>query len=138
MKPLTLPGKPESLERVTTYVLTVGRAAGLDSQKMYRLRLAIDEIATNIVVHGYAEAGIEGNLRIWACDTAQQLIVYIEDQGLSYDPHQFLETARRGLPPQKRPSEAGFGIYLALSSVDHFHYETKEGCNRSIFVINKI
>ncbi len=39
------------------------------------LRLAVDEIATNIVVHGYAEAGLSGSVRVAAENLGDRLRV---------------------------------------------------------------
>ena len=57
---ITVPGTIESLDAIAKYIISVAAAAGLDKKASYKLRLAIDEIATNIIIHGYHEAGKEG------------------------------------------------------------------------------
>jgi anti-sigma regulatory factor (Ser/Thr protein kinase) len=66
MPTLTLPGTLDSLEPIADLVLEQARAAGLDQKATYQLRLAVDEIATNIVVHGYLEHGRQGEIAVTA------------------------------------------------------------------------
>jgi serine/threonine-protein kinase RsbW len=61
MERLQVPGTVDSLAAISTYVVGAAAAAGLDKQAAYGLRLAVDEIATNAIVHGYQKAGQSGN-----------------------------------------------------------------------------
>ena len=49
MKPLIVPGTLASIRAIGKYVLQAAAEAGLESRAAYRLRLAVDEIATNAV-----------------------------------------------------------------------------------------
>ena len=62
LPPLSVPAKLESLSKVGEYVLKAAEAANLDKKAAYHLRLAVDEMATNAIVHGYEKANLEGNL----------------------------------------------------------------------------
>ncbi|MGA9380780.1 MAG: ATP-binding protein, partial [Phormidium sp.] len=53
MEQLTVPGTLDSLSKISDYVLSAASAAGLDKKASYKLRLAVDEIATNVIVYGY-------------------------------------------------------------------------------------
>ena len=53
MDVLTLPGNFDALSPIRDYVKAAANAAGLDHTATYNLLLAVDEIATNVVVHGY-------------------------------------------------------------------------------------
>ena len=64
MEDLSVPGTLDSLAVIREYVKAAADEAGLDGRRAYRLQLAVDEIATNIVNHGYSEAGITGSVRI--------------------------------------------------------------------------
>ena len=79
MNALTLPGTTESLLQVTRYVLDAAAQARLDERTTYHLRLAVDEIATNIVTHGYAEAGLTGSLTISTAVNERELTIYLDD-----------------------------------------------------------
>ena len=62
MKPLRLPATLDSLEQLGEYVIAATAEAELDAKAAYGLRLAVDEIATNIITHGYEEAGKTGEV----------------------------------------------------------------------------
>lgn len=64
MEPLIVSGTLDSLGAIAQYVMAAAAAAGLDKKTSYNLRLAVDEIATNIVTHGYEEAAREGVLAL--------------------------------------------------------------------------
>lgn len=54
--------------------------ANLDQKAAYRLRLAVDEIATNIIVHGYEEAGIDDDVTLITAMNDQTLTITIKDE----------------------------------------------------------
>ncbi|MCA9995397.1 MAG: ATP-binding protein [Anaerolineales bacterium] len=136
MKALTVPGEPEYLGDVVAYVLAAAEMAQLDDRAAYRLRLAVDEIATNVVTHGFVEAGREGWLRITAVSTPTQLKIYLDDTAAPYDPTQCPHPANLNASPDDR-HPGGLGIYLALGGVDNFRYERRNGWNRSTFIAHR-
>jgi anti-sigma regulatory factor (Ser/Thr protein kinase) len=139
MESLTVPGILDSLDAIAKYVIAVAAAAGLDKKASYKLRLAVDEIATNIIVHGYQEAGREGLLDLQADINEHALTILVEDTGLAFDPSEkvFLEEGALDQPLEVRPM-GGLGIYLAFQGVDKFVYEKAGTRNRNIFVVNRI
>jgi anti-sigma regulatory factor (Ser/Thr protein kinase) len=135
LEPLSLPGKPENISQIMDFVTWLAAAAGLDEAAIYRLSLAVDEIATNIVVHGYGDSGRFGNLTIWA-DVGERLKIYLEDTGEPFDPRQAPQPQNLDQPLEER-GDGGLGIYLALWGVDDFSYERVGDANRSIFVMER-
>lgn len=136
LEPQTLPGEPEYLSQVMDYAVWAGTAFGLDEAAVYRLSLAVDEIATNVVLHGYQDAGREGDLVFWSETTAKQLFFFLEDTGQPFDPRQVPRPRDLDLPLEER-RDGGLGIFLALWGVDDFTYEQINGKNRSVFVMDK-
>lgn len=136
MKALTVPGEPEYLGDIVEYVLTAAEMAQLDERAAYRLRLAVDEIATNIVAHGFTKTGQEGWLRITAVFTPTQLKIQLDDTAAPYDPTQCPQPATLHASPHDR-HPGGLGIYLALGGVDNFRYERRNGWNRSTFIAQR-
>jgi anti-sigma regulatory factor (Ser/Thr protein kinase) len=135
LETLSLPGKSENISQIMDYVTWSAAAAGLDEAAAYRLSLAVDEIATNIVIHGYGDAGLSGNLTVWA-DIDDQLKVYLEDTGEPFDPRQAPRPGNLDQPLEER-GDGGLGIYLALWGVDDFAYERVGETNRCIFVMER-
>ena len=136
MEPITLPGNLNSLAAIAEYVLSAARWAQLDSKPTYKLRLAVDEIATNAIAHGYGDAGLTGNIEIRARMDDSWLAIYLEDTGIEYDPTQKPLPADLNAPLKDRQI-GGLGVYLALEGVDRFQYERSEGKNRHIFMVKR-
>jgi anti-sigma regulatory factor (Ser/Thr protein kinase) len=136
MERLSVPGTLDSLETIAAYVAEVAAAAGLDEEVSYRLQLAVDEVVTNIVSHGYAEVGIEGVVELEAVVDKRTLKIYIEDTGPTYDPRQYQRPDHLDLPIEQR-KVGGLGVYLAMNSVDKFLYEQVGKRNRHTLVVNR-
>jgi anti-sigma regulatory factor (Ser/Thr protein kinase) len=136
MKSLTVPGKLDSLQQIAAFVLQAARQAQLDRRRAYFLRLAVDEIATNIILHGYQDQSGTGTLHVDADLNERYLTIYLEDTGVNYDPAQALPQSLPKCRPQER-SPGGLGIYLALYGVDEFRYQRVAGRNRSIFRVER-
>jgi anti-sigma regulatory factor (Ser/Thr protein kinase) len=136
MEPLTIDGNLDALPQLMEYVNEAAMIAALDERATYRLCLAVDEIATNIISYGYHAAGRSGQLTVWATLEGSQLELHLQDTARSFDP--------RNAPPPvdlNRPLEerevGGLGIFLALWGVDNFHYERLPTGNHSIFIIDR-
>jgi serine/threonine-protein kinase RsbW len=137
MEPLTLPGVLDSLGKVRAYVKEASGVAGLDKKATYRLSLAVDEIVTNIITHGYEEAGLDGVVELHARIDDEKLAIAIEDTGATYDPFRGVLNAELDAPLEER-RVGGLGVYLTIQSVDQFSYErTGEGRNRHTFVMKR-
>jgi anti-sigma regulatory factor (Ser/Thr protein kinase) len=135
MERLSVPGTLDSLEAIAAYVAEVAVAAGLDEESSYRLQLAVDEVVTNIVSHGYAEVGIEGVVELEAVIDKHTLKICIEDTGPIYDPRQYQRPDHLDLPIEQR-KVGGLGVYLAMNSVDRFLYEQVGKRNRHTLIVN--
>jgi serine/threonine-protein kinase RsbW len=134
MESLIMPGRLENLDEIRAFVKSAANRAGLAKQAVYRLVLAVDEIATNAVVYGFGGADMTGELRIHADTDDQCLRVILEDNGPPYDPRQAPVPEDMALPPDQRKI-GGLGVFLSLKNVDSLDYERKEGWNRNIFVM---
>jgi serine/threonine-protein kinase RsbW len=136
LSPLTVPGTLDSLKPIRDYVINATATAGLNKVLANRLRLAVDEIVTNSIVHGYDEAGIEGDIRIEADIDDERLMIVVEDSGPHYDPTQHnLPTQEDLSSPLDTRDIGGLGIYLAVNSIDEFRFEHVDDRNRNIFVM---
>lgn len=125
----------ETLSRLRQYVVEVSEQVGLEKAAMHRLRLAIDEIATNIIVYGYAGRD-EGEIRVTTSIDDEFMTISLEDTGVPFDPTQ------RELPtdfddPLEERDIGGLGIYLAINGVDDFRYERVGECNRNHFTVRR-
>ena len=136
MEPLVLPGTLDALPAVGAYVAQAAALAGLDDHAAYSLRLAVDEIATNVVVHGYRKAGQQGDLHVQALLAADTLTIRLRDTSPPYDPRQTPPPDTLDQAPEERPA-GGLGVFLAMQGVDAYRYERGDGENRHLFVMNR-
>jgi len=122
------------LEAIRDFLSVLGTNAGLDKGKIYKLCLAADEIATNIIVHGFIEEGIQnGCFEIEAHIENNMLITIISDEAVPFNPlKKALPTeVDLALPPEKRPI-GGLGILMAKESVDEYTYHYENGKNKNV------
>ncbi|GEO81280.1 ATP-binding protein [Pararhodospirillum oryzae] len=112
-------------------------AAGLSTSRGYRLMLAVDEVATNIVLHGYQENGLEGHLDVSVEVTEDnELVVCLEDDAVAFDPRSLEGPDAEDLSiPLEERDEGGLGIMLAMDGVDRFDYERVGERNRNTFAV---
>lgn len=133
MQEKTFPGILDSLALVRAYVTEAGRAAGLDSARIYNLCLAVDEIATNIVLHGYEEVGLKGDIAIEALQERGQLIIRLLDHGRAYDPDQ-VPNPDLGNPLNQQ--SGGWGLFLSKTGVDQFDHTSSDSGNVHLFMVH--
>jgi anti-sigma regulatory factor (Ser/Thr protein kinase) len=136
MEPLTVPGNLDSLSTIARYTIAAANLANLDQKSAYTLRLAVDEIATNIIIHGYEESSLTGVLVLSTQLDNQALKLCIEDTAAPYDCTQKADPEQLEMPIEHRPI-GGLGVYLATQGVDQFTYERVGARNRTCFIVNR-
>jgi serine/threonine-protein kinase RsbW len=134
MDALTLPGTLDSLTTIRNYVREMGEKAGLDRKALHRLKLAVDEIATNIVTHGYEAAGLQGEIVISSRLAPEALTIQLEDTSQEYNPLGLEKPGHMDKPIGERPI-GGLGVFLAVRGVDEFRYEHVNGRNLHTFTV---
>lgn len=121
-------------EELAEFVRSLARQAGLDPHQVYRLRLAADEITTNIALHGYRGAG--GEVEIEGEAGPDGVRLRIEDSAPPFDPRTHDPGPRLVADPSEGP-EGGFGLFLALRGLDHFAYDYVGGRNLNTLVVRR-
>jgi sigma-B regulation protein RsbU (phosphoserine phosphatase) len=122
-----------TLASLRDFVSRSGRSASLSPRAIYNLKLAVDEIATNIVMYAYPDSSEDDLLTVTARIHHDRLELTLEDTGIPYDPRSHNE------PDVDEPLDTreigGLGVFFALNSVDDFDYGYVEGCNRNVFTM---
>lgn len=138
MAELRVEANLEELSTIGAFVLEAADEAGLDRRAAYRLRLAIDELATNVIMHG-KPAEHSGDDQIYFVSEIDDLNLKItmEDRGRAFDPleHQTPDEYLNK-PIAERPI-GGLGVFLAIRGVDEFQYQRVGDRNRSIFLARR-
>jgi serine/threonine-protein kinase RsbW len=138
MDALTVGATLESLSAIGGYIRDAAAEAGLDSRAAYRLRLAVDEMATNIIVHGrpFDHSG-DDQILLKADIDDQALTITLEDAGPAFNPLEHQTPSQLlALPIEERPI-GGLGVFLATRGVDEFQYERLADRNRSKFIVRR-
>ncbi|GAB2784717.1 anti-sigma regulatory factor [Rhabdobacter roseus] len=137
METKSFPGTVDSLDSIREYAGQVANEVGLSKKPTYALKLAVDEIATNIILYGFERVGMEGTIEMSSEVVDGKLMLVIEDAAAPFDP------LARELPNEEDLTQTleereigGLGIFLTINGVDEFRYEFKDGKNRNIFVMN--
>jgi serine/threonine-protein kinase RsbW len=139
METKSFPGEVDSLDSLRGYIGELSARAGLSKKSTYSLKLAIDEIATNIILYGYEKAGLKADFHVLSEINDQELIVILEDEAAAFDP------LAKEMPVDEdltRPLEereiGGLGIFLTINGVDDFSYEYANGHNRNKFIMKVV
>ncbi len=135
MEQITLPGVLESLEGMAEFLSGAVKAAGLEKRAAGRLHLAVDEMVTNIITHGYQENGLTGDVVMKREISPEALTIITEDTAPQFDPRTLAIPDSLNKPLEDR-EPGGVGVYLMLKSVSEYRYEYKDGKNISTFVMN--
>ncbi len=64
METRSFPGNVDSLDPLRELHRRLAQQAGLSKKSTYNLKVAIDEIATNIILYGYEREKIDGNIPV--------------------------------------------------------------------------
>lgn len=129
-----MPGNLEALAQVRDFVKRAAQKADLDKQTVYRLVLAVDEMVANIVIHGYQEVGLSGDVSVTSQIANGALSVTLDDTALQYNPLERLDPVDLEAPLEERQI-GGLGVFLAKRGVDQLSYEYVNGHNRNSFVV---
>jgi len=129
---------PDSLEPMRNFISAFGSVQSIDKNKIYKLCLAVDEIAANIINYGYPLAGInDGTIKVLIEYSDKKLTIVLEDYAIPFNPlKQILPTQEDLDKPIEDKPIGGLGLLIARQSVDDFNYEFTDGNNRNIFVVD--
>lgn len=121
MLTITTAADLDALAHLRAFVEQACRADGIAETVCVGLQLALDELYTNIITHGYANQAT-GSLTVTFAYTAPQIKITIQDQGRPFDP-------RQAQPPDLTADWAertigGLGIYLVQQVVDRLEYSS--------------
>jgi len=115
----------ENLSRVSDFTTASTRELGLDDKGVFQLQLAVDEVVSNIIIHGYTHQTGPIHLTIWKEN--EKVNIQIKDRGEPFDPLK-VDTPDLSVPLKER-SPGGLGIHFLKTVTDSVHYQFKDGKN---------
>lgn len=107
------------LEMIASLVECFCHAAGLDEDNARGMQVAVDEICTNTVLHGYnGDASRTFVVEGWR--EAKRVAFIVTEWGKPFDP-QIIPEPDLESPLESRPI-GGLGLYLVRKLTDNFEY----------------
>jgi serine/threonine-protein kinase RsbW len=123
--------KLENLALIRDFVQETATALAADPGRLYDVVLAVNEVVTNIMIHGYQDQ--PGLIEIEVGRFEDSLVVRLRDQAPPFDPTA-VPDPNLSLPLEERPS-GKMGVYLARQLMDEMtHRLTPQGDNELILI----
>lgn len=124
---VSMPARLSEVRELSSMVEAFGDAHGLPDPKVFVINLALDELITNIVMHGLEDAGaVRIDITLQVEEGTLSLVV--EDNGNPFDPTRDAEPDTSSAL-QERPI-GGLGLHLVKSFADRIAYDFVDGKNR--------
>lgn len=122
------PDLASALPAMTEAVSRFGEANGLSDAQIQKLNLALDELATNTIEYGFAEAE-RAELRVELRVEADEVVVRFEDTGVAFNP--FEEAPEPDIHATLADRQiGGLGVFLTKTLFPNPDYTRSDGCNR--------
>jgi serine/threonine-protein kinase RsbW len=135
IRKLCLDAELSNLAQIRRFVESVSAISTVNQDALDDMVLAVDEAATNIIVHGYQKQGGKIEIDLYFQGDALHVILY--DDAPDFDPT-CAPIPDINIPLSERPL-GGMGIHLIRSYVDEIrHSITPEGGNMLLLVKNGV
>ena len=129
---IEISNKLSELDRLNQTLAELWRRHGLTPKVVYNLNLAIEEIVTNIISHGYTDDR-EHIIRVNLNVQPGEVRIEVEDDGQPFNP---LEAPEVDITkPLEETTIGGLGIHLVRKVMDGLEYE-RQG-NRNLLIMKK-
>jgi anti-sigma regulatory factor (Ser/Thr protein kinase) len=121
---LTLTPDPAQTDRLGLWLKTLADAAAWPADLASAVELCLDEVVTNIAMHGGSTVG---DIAVEIDHDAVAVIARIEDGGAKFDPTAETQPLPESLDDAKI---GGLGLFLVRRLSTEMHYERIGGRNR--------
>jgi anti-sigma regulatory factor (Ser/Thr protein kinase) len=130
-----LRGVLADLDTVHAAISDFSRQHALPEDLTTPLRLALDELITNVVEHGFDRQALEERYLVLRLDATSEVVqATIEDNGIPFDPT-VAAAAEPGGELDDRPI-GGLGLHIVRRSIDRMQYR-RDG-ERNVLTISKL
>lgn len=124
----------EDIVTACDFVTMAALEAGLDEQNAHHCRLAVDEVCTNIIEHGYDTEKSGGMIDIVCRHQTMHFFIEIFDDGIPFNPL-LRADPDPGLSLDERPL-GGWGIFFVKKMMDEVHYDRVQERNHLVMIKN--
>jgi serine/threonine-protein kinase RsbW len=122
---LTIGSDIEGIPAVSARFEGAMTACGYSPEEILDTQLAVEEIITNIIVHGYKKT--DGEIHLSCSITRNRIAIRIADTAPRFDPLSIPEPELEGDVDERKIG--GLGIYLVRQVMDGISYQYENGNN---------
>jgi len=130
---VSFPATVENLEKMRSFIAETGLSLCAGDDCLECLVHAVDEAASNIIIHGYK--GGPGEIEITVSREGDYLVVCMRDQAPHFNPANY-PMPNLTLPLKKRPL-GGLGIYFMRHFTDKMNYRVNEQGENELTLVKK-
>lgn len=124
----------KNLEAIRHLVEKEAGALGASEDDIYDLMLAVTELVTNSIEHGYC--GEEGWVQMEIGLDQSDLVIVLSDGAPHYDPTK-TPIPKINIPLEDRPMR-GLGVYIVRETMDTFTYRLDDEGNNQVTISKRI
>jgi serine/threonine-protein kinase RsbW len=130
---LTLPADINEIPRVSSELEALMRTHGFQDEDILDTQLAVEEGVTNIILHGYENAG--GEVLVLFRASRGIVEIQLEDQGIPFNPLTLPEPDLDSDVEDRKIG--GLGIFLIRQVMNDIQYRFEDGKNILVMVKRK-
>ncbi len=109
--------------------------AGIGAEDRFDLQLAVEEVAANVMMHGYADRA-PGPLEIAVCADGDQATITISDRAAAFDPEHAPEPDLNAGPEERQIG--GLGWHLVKKIVDRLDYRYDPTYGNTVTLVKRL
>ena len=128
------PAELAHLAAIRKFVVDTSRSMGAGGQAIRDLQLAVDEVCSNSIRHGYA--GRKGQIEVTVERVGPSIKVVARDWGRAFDPEQ-VPVPDPSLPLEER-ALGGLGLFLVKQVMDDVQFEFNDHQGNSVTMIRRL
>lgn len=117
----------EELRRIDEAVEKFGEGEGWPPDLLFQVKLALEELAINVVNHGHDDDG-DHEMEIALTSEADKLTIELSDDGRAFNPLDDAPEPDLDAAIEDRPI-GGLGVHMVRTFMDEMHYRRDEGKN---------
>ncbi|HZD58074.1 MAG TPA: ATP-binding protein [Anaerolineales bacterium] len=123
----------KDLAEIRHFVEEEATALDVEPSAIYDINLAVTEMVTNIIVHGYR--GQPGRVEIEVGREGDSVVIRLRDQAPVFDPTQ-VPPPNLELPPEERPL-GGLGVFLTKHFMDRMSHRITASQGNELTLVKK-
>ena len=131
---ITFDAARKNLAAIRDFVETRATEAGADTDMIYEITAAVDEAATNIIIHGYQDKG--GEMEVEADIIDNMFVIRLRDHAPEFDPTT-VPPPDLSIPLEERPL-GGMGFHIIRKYTTRVEYKRLPGGGNELSMFRQI